>query len=145
MDGEGYVLPISQPPMISAMHLLLWPTTLYLFFCWVFLPKDSCSPYGLPDCSKQKSRGPSNLHWQEETEAVLLVDASNAFNSLNTHIALHNIGCFAQPWPPYLSIHTKSQLSCLWVVIQCILKEAQLRGSSANVHVCYCPFLWATN
>ena len=31
------------------------------------------------------------LFQQEETEAVLLVDASNAFNSLNRKTALHNI------------------------------------------------------
>ena len=33
----------------------------------------------------------------EENEAVLLVDASNAFNSLNRQVALHNIRRFCPP------------------------------------------------
>ena len=34
----------------------------------------------------------SDLFHQEDTEAVLLVDADNAFNPLNREAALHNIG-----------------------------------------------------
>jgi len=37
----------------------------------------------------------------ENTEAVLLVDASNAFNSLNCLVALHNV---RQVYPPLATI-----------------------------------------
>ena len=38
----------------------------------------------------------------EQTEAVILVDASNAFNSLNRQVALHNIRIICPAFSPIL-------------------------------------------
>ena len=38
----------------------------------------------------------------EECEGVLLVDARNAFNSLNRRVALHNVGCMCPGFYPFL-------------------------------------------
>ena len=48
-------------------------------------------------CTKQKSRSETAVHamntlfQHEEANAVLLVDASNAFNTINQAAAVHNI------------------------------------------------------
>ena len=49
---------------------------------------------------------------QDGTEAVLLVDASNAFNSLNRDAALHNIRSLCPSISTMLSTPTESQQSC---------------------------------
>ena len=36
---------------------------------------------------------------EENTDAVLFIDASNAFNALNRTALLHNIGYLCPPWP----------------------------------------------
>ena len=51
----------------------------------------------------------------EDTEAVLLVDASNAFNSLNWQVALHNIYVTSvHRWPPSSSIHIGTLRTFCW-------------------------------
>ena len=50
----------------------------------------------------------------EDTEAVILVDASNAFNSLNRQVALHNIQYTCPPFAKVL-INTYRQPSRLFV------------------------------
>ena len=50
-----------------------------------------------PLCTEQVSGVEAAIHTarecflKEDTEAVLLIDASNAFNSLNCKVALHNV------------------------------------------------------
>ena len=39
---------------------------------------------------------------EEETDAVLFIDASNAFNSLNRKALLHNIGYLCAPMATYI-------------------------------------------
>ncbi len=39
---------------------------------------------------------------EEETDAILLVDASNAFNSLNRQVLLHNIRYLCLPMATYV-------------------------------------------
>ena len=54
------------------------------------------------------------LFQSDENEAVLLVDASNAFNSLNRQVALHNIMRLRRPLANIL-INTYRELTELFV------------------------------
>ena len=48
-----------------------------------------------------------------DSETVLLVDATNALDSLNRQVALHNIGRLCPPPLPYLSTRTELLQNCL--------------------------------
>ena len=41
-----------------------------------------------------------NIFEADQTDAVLLIDASNTFNTLNRAAALHNIRVLVRPWLP---------------------------------------------
>ena len=51
---------------------------------------------------------------REDTEAVLLIDASNAFNSLNRVVALHNIRQLYPSFAPIL-INTYRSAAALYI------------------------------
>ena len=50
----------------------------------------------------------------DATDALLLVDAANAFNRLNRAVALHNIQFICPPLSMFLSIAIVSLPDCLW-------------------------------
>ena len=70
-------------------------------------------------CAGQKSgcetavHAMSEIFAEEETDAVLLVDATNAFNSINRKVMLHNI--------QYIFILSRN--GCLYVQLLCNIFE----------------------
>ena len=74
--------------------------------------EDAAGP--LQTCAGLKSGIEASIHtmkniWQEETsDAILLVDADNAFNRLNREVALHNIREVCPPIFRYLNNHYQS-------------------------------------
>ena len=62
------------------------------------------------------------LFLQEDTEAVLLVDASNAFNSLNCIVTLHNIHQLCPSFAPIL-INTYRSAAALYIAGDTLLSE----------------------
>ena len=77
---------------------------------------------GLQMCTGIRSGIEAAVHmnekaWKdEETEAVLLVDANNAFNRLNRKVALHNIKEICPPIYTFLNNHYKRQLNSLYIM-----------------------------
>ena len=71
-------------------------------------------------CSGRTAGGEAVVHairkayQQDDTEGVLLIDASNAFNSLNSSVALHNIQYLCPQCAPIL-INTYRDPACLFV------------------------------
>jgi len=63
-----------------------------------------------------------NLFHSSSTQAVLLADASNAFNSLNWRVSLHNIHFTCPPLAITL-INVYREASCLFIDGECILSE----------------------
>ena len=64
----------------------------------------------------------------EDTEAMILVDASNAFNCLNRQVTLLNCGAIC-PALSHILVNTYRNYSCLFVDRQCILsKEGTTQG-----------------
>lgn len=63
----------------------------------------------------------------EENEAILLVDATNAFNVLNCQVALHNIRRLCLPIATMLSTHTGAPLICWWMEMSSCPKKAPHR------------------
>ena len=59
---------------------------------------------------------------REDTEAVLLIDASNAFNSLNRMVALHNIRQLCPSFAPIL-INTYRSAAALYIGGDTLLSE----------------------
>ena len=55
-----------------------------------------------------------NLFLEEDTEGILLVDTSNAFNSLNRIVALHNIQQICPSFAP-ISINTYRSAAGLYI------------------------------
>ena len=66
--------------------------------------------------------GMKSLFLKEETEAILLVDASNAFNSLNQQVAVHN-ACHLCPSLATIFINTYREPSELFVNGQTVWSE----------------------
>ena len=65
---------------------------------------------------------------EEDTEAMILVDATNAFNSLNWQVTLMNCEAICPAMSPIL-INTYRSNSCLFIDGQCILsKEGTTQG-----------------
>lgn len=81
-------------------------------------------------CAGQKSGSEAAIHAMhtifesDDTDAVLLIDASNAFNALNRAAALHNIRILC-PIIAIYAINTDSQLGYLSLVVKrsCQQKE----------------------
>ena len=63
----------------------------------------------------------------DDTEGILLVNASNAFNALNRIVALHNIRHVCPPLAPSLSIVIGLLLLCLFQVMFCFHRKVPLR------------------
>ena len=59
---------------------------------------------------------------RDDTEAILLVDASNAFNSLNRIVALHNIHQLSPSFVPIL-INTYRSAATLYIAGDTLLSE----------------------
>ena len=77
--------------------------------------------------------GMRELFEEEEAEAVLLIDASNAFNSMNRMVGLHNIRIQC----PYLSkylINTYRQQSRLFITGGAVVKLLQWRVQPKVIH-----------
>jgi len=62
------------------------------------------------------------LFHSSSTQAVLLVDAFNAFNSLNRRVSLHNIHFTCPPLAITLT-NVYREASCLFIDDECILSE----------------------
>ena len=81
-------------------------------------------------CAGQKSgseaamHGMSEIFHGEDTDAVLLIDASNAFNSLNRMTALHNILVTCPIIAPY-AVNTYRNPASLFVVRRYELLSAE--------------------
>ena len=63
-----------------------------------------------------------NLFTGDDTEAVILVDATNAFNRLNRQVTLLNCNKIC-PAKAHILINTYRNTSCLFVDGQCLLSE----------------------
>ena len=59
---------------------------------------------------------------EEDTEAMILVDATNAFNSLNRQVTLLNCEAICTAMSPIL-INTYRSNSCLFIDGHCILSK----------------------
>ena len=57
---------------------------------------------GLQDGAEAAIQPMKNIFEDDETEAVILVDASNAFNSFNRVVALHNVQVLRPQFSPIL-------------------------------------------
>ena len=74
-------------------------------------------------CAGQKSGGEAAIHAMrnifeaDETDAALLVDASNAFNSLNRAAALHNIRELCPLIAAYVTNTYRVPARLLWLVV----------------------------
>ena len=68
----------------------------------------------------------TSLFQQEETEAMLLVDASNAFNRLNRLVALHNIHHLC---PSLATTPTDHQHNCLLMAVFSTPVKVQHKGT----------------
>ena len=75
----------------------------------------------------------------EDTEAVLLVDASNTFNSLNREAALRNVQYICPPLATALinTYRSSSDLFAVYHLKRALLKETRLRCHSMRLP----PFL----
>ena len=72
----------------------------------------------------------SNIFQEESTEAMIFVDASNAFNNLNREATLLNVTTICLSLAPVL-INTYRSPSCLFAGGQCLLsKEGTTQGHS---------------
>ena len=74
----------------------------------------------------------------DDTEGVLLLDASNAFNSLNRAVALQNICQLCPSFAPILINTYRSAATLSTVVIYCFLKRVQL---NEILSLCQCMLL----
>ena len=75
---------------------------------------------------------------REDTEAVLLIDASNAFNSLTHIVTLHNIRQLCPSFAPIL-INTYRSAAALYIGGDTLLSEEGTMhsgGSTCHAHVC---------
>jgi len=68
----------------------------------------------------------NSIFKEEETDAVLLIDSSNAFNALNRAAALHNIRVLCPPIETY-AINMCQQLARLFITGGSELKSAEGR------------------
>ena len=68
------------------------------------------------------------LFQKEDTEAVLLVDASNAFNALNRQTALHNIRRLCPALATSLINTYRHLRNCTWMVMSYSPRKGQPRG-----------------
>ena len=66
----------------------------------------------------------SSIFQEENTEAMIFVDASNAFNNLNRQATLLNVTAICPFLAPVL-INTYRSPSCLFVGGQCLLSKEQ--------------------
>ena len=57
---------------------------------------------GLPGGCEAAVHAMSSIFQEEDTDAILLVDAENAFNSLNRNVLLHNIQYICPPVSTYV-------------------------------------------
>ena len=72
---------------------------------------------------------------QEATEAVLLVDASNAFNSLNRQTALHNI---RRPCPSIANILVNSHREPTELFVDDDVLYSKEGTTQGDPNVCHC-------
>ena len=112
------------------LHDELWPNPLSI------LRRDIQETAGTAQlCASQILGVESGVHTvhhlfqQEETEAVLLVGTSNAFNCQNHGVALHNVRFLCPYLPQYLSTPTELLSSCSSMVRCCGRKRGQSRVS----------------
>jgi len=78
-----------------------------------------------------------SLFHSSSTQAVLLADASNAFNSLNRRVSLHNIHFTCPPLAITLT-NVYREASCLMVSVFC-LKRGLLRETPWRWPCMRCP------
>ena len=79
---------------------------------------------GLRSGSEAAVHAMHSIFEEEETDAVLLIDASNAFNALNRAAALHNIRVLCPPLATY-AINTYRQPARLFITGGSELKSAE--------------------
>ena len=72
-------------------------------------------------CAGQNSGGEA-----DETDAALLVDASNAFNSLNRAAALHNIRVLCPLIATYVTNPYRVPARLLWLVVVSLNLQKEL-------------------
>ena len=134
--GEGAVRPIGVGELISRISAKCVMS---------FAKKDVLDASGsLQLCAGQKSGSEAAIHAMntlfeaDDIDAVLLIDASNTFNSLNRTVALHNIRVLSSIIAAY-AINTP-QTACsavyCWRQRDCVSRRNNTRISIGNGLLC---------
>ena len=97
-------------------------------------PKDRAAPQASTQVASSVSM--HSKFEEEETDAILLIDASNAFNTLNRAAALHNIRVLCPPIATYAT-NTYRQPARLFITGGSELKSAEVttQGDSLAVAI----------
>ena len=93
-------------------------------------------------CAGQPSGGEAAVHpmreafQNDDTEGILLIDATNAFNSLNRAVALYNIRCLCPSFSTIL-MNTYRSPACLYVDLT--RRKRQLKVTLLQCHSTLLP------
>ena len=82
-----------------------------------------------------------SLFHSSTTQAVLLADASNAFNSLNRHVSLHNLHFICPPLAVTLT-NVYREASSLFIDGECLLSEEGTTQNDPWLWPCMCSLLF---
>ena len=79
-----------------------------------------------------------NIYKDEHTEAVLLVDAENAFNSISRNVMIHNISLVCPAISTYVSDFYPSAARRLFVIggKEILSKEGTTQGDPTSMGTC---------
>ena len=110
-----------------------------------------CATGSLQLCAGQPSGREAAVHTMKEffkddkTKGMVLVDATNAFHSLNRAVALHNIQRLCPSVSTILIILTTTPLIFLLMVMSFIRKKGLLKGILLQCHLATVFLIWILN